>query len=60
MFEFILIFAVITISFIGISIGSILKNKPITGSCGGLANIENGETCEICGRNTIEGCENQN
>ena len=56
MIEFITIFLVIAISFAAISIGVIVKNKPIAGSCGGMANLEDGAPCQICGR-TTGGCE---
>ena len=56
MIEFITIFLVIAISFAAISIGVIVKNKPIAGSCGGMANLEDGAPCQICGR-TSEGCD---
>jgi len=56
--EFLTVFMLITISFGAIAIGVIVKNKPIAGSCGGLANIEDGTPCQICGRTTIGDCEN--
>jgi hypothetical protein len=55
--EFITILLVIAISFAAISIGVIVKNKPIAGSCGGMANLEDGAPCQICGRTTTGGCE---
>jgi len=58
MFEFILVFAVITLSFAAIAIGVITKDKPITGSCGGLANLEKDAPCQICGRTTTGDCDN--
>jgi len=57
MFEFILVFSVIAISFCAIAIGVITKNKPISGSCGGLANLEKGASCQICGRTSAEVCD---
>lgn len=49
--------------FIGIviaamAVGVIFSNKPIKGSCGGLANVGITGECEICGGN-IEKCEEQ-
>jgi len=55
--EFITVFLLITISFTAIAIGVIVNNKPISGSCGGLANVEDGAPCKICGRTTIGDCE---
>jgi len=56
--EFLSVFILIAISFAAIAIGVIVKNKPISGSCGGLANVENGAPCKICGRTSTEGCNN--
>jgi hypothetical protein len=57
MFEFILVFSVIAISFCAIAVGVIAKNKPISGSCGGLANLEKGASCQICGRTSSDVCD---
>ncbi|HBP69798.1 MAG TPA: hypothetical protein DD710_10830, partial [Alcanivorax sp.] len=35
--------------FTGMAIGSILANKPVKGSCGGLATLGMKQGCEICG-----------
>ena len=56
MFEFLLVFSVIAISFSAIAVGVIAKDKPITGSCGGMANLEEGASCQICGRTSSEVC----
>ena len=53
MIEFLTVLLLITISFAAIAIGVIIKDKPITGSCGGMANLEDGAPCKICGRTTI-------
>jgi len=55
--EFLTVFVLIAISFAAIAIGVIVKNKPISGSCGGLADVEDGAPCRICGRTTIGDCE---
>ena len=47
---------VVAVSFTLIATGLILKNKPVVGSCGGLANIEEGAPCKICGRTTTGDC----
>ena len=57
MIEFLAVVLLIAVSFIGIAIGVLLKNKPISGSCGGMANLEDGAPCKICGRTTIGDCE---
>jgi hypothetical protein len=57
MFEFLLVFSVMAISFCAIAIGVIAKDKPITGSCGGMANLEEGASCKICGRTSSEVCD---
>ena len=56
MIEFISIFILIALSFTAIAIGVIFQNKPISGSCGGMANLDDGVPCQICGR-TKGGCE---
>ena len=48
MIEFLTVFFLIAISFAAIAIGVIVKNKPKSGSCGGLANVEDGAPCKIC------------
>ena len=57
MIEFLTVLLLITISFAAIAIGVIIKDKPITGSCGGMANLEDGVPCKICGRTTIGDCK---
>ena len=47
MIEFLTVFLLVTFSFVGIAIGVIIKNKPISGSCGGMANLEDGAPCQI-------------
>ena len=37
--------------------GMPFKNKPIKGSCGGMANLQEGSSCEICGRSDPENCK---
>ena len=54
--EFILGFIVISIAFFCLAIGLILRNQPIKGSCGGIANLNDGSTCEICGRSDTSNC----
>ncbi|MFL2720368.1 MAG: (Na+)-NQR maturation NqrM [Gammaproteobacteria bacterium] len=58
MSELFLGFVVISISFIGLSLGVILRSQPIKGSCGGMANLEEGAECQFCGRTDPESCSN--
>jgi hypothetical protein len=56
MIEVILGIIVLSGSFALLAIGVITNNKPIKGSCGGIANLDDGAPCQICGR-TAEGCD---
>ena len=55
--ELILSFLIIAFAFTGLAIGLIFKNQPIKGSCGGMANLDDGSTCEICGRSDPQSCK---
>jgi hypothetical protein len=50
-------FLVIVLSFTGLALGLIMRNQPIKGSCGGMANLEDGAPCQICGRTDTEACD---
>jgi hypothetical protein len=51
MLDTLIIFLILmTIVFI-MSVGLFFGKKPISGSCGGLANLEPGRDCELCGGN---------
>ena len=50
MFDVILAFLIFLLAFSGIAIGAIFNKKPIKGSCGGLNNLSEGETCQYCGQ----------
>ncbi len=52
-----LVFLLIVVA--GMAIGVIFANKPIKGSCGGMAAIGMGGDCDICGGNTDK-CEEEN
>ena len=56
--ELLLGFLIIIISFIGLALGLIMRSKPIKGSCGGMANLEDGAECQICGRSDPAKCNN--
>ena len=51
MYEMVLIFLVLMAVIAVMSVGALFGKKPITGSCGGLANLEPGRECELCGGN---------
>jgi hypothetical protein len=50
-------FIIIMFSFSALAIGLIMRNKPITGSCGGVMNSDTGQ-CDICGKTDISSCNN--
>ncbi len=54
---FLATFSIIGLSFLGLAVGLILKNEPIKGSCGGMANLEEGSPCQICGRTDPSNCD---
>ena len=54
--EIIIAFLIIGLAFAGLSIGLILRNPPIKGSCGGMANLQDGSACEICGTTDPNSC----
>ena len=56
MSELIIAFLIIGLAFTGLSIGLILRNQPIKGSCGGMANLQDGSACEICGTTDPNSC----
>jgi len=51
MLEMFIIFFVLMTIICVMSVGVIFGKKPKTGSCGGLANLEPGRECELCGGN---------
>ena len=50
-------FIIMGLSFVGLALGLILRNQPIKGSCGGMANLESGSPCQICGRTDPSNCD---
>jgi hypothetical protein len=50
-------FIIMALSFVGLALGLILRNQPIKGSCGGMANLESGSPCQICGRTDPSNCD---
>jgi len=52
-------FCVLLLVVAGMSIGVILRNKPIKGSCGGMAAVGIDSSCDICAGN-VEKCEEEN
>ena len=51
MITLILTFIILLLLVTAMSLGVLFGRKPITGSCGGLQNLEPGRECEICGGN---------
>ena len=51
MLEMLIIFLVLMLIITAMSVGVLFGKKPITGSCGGLANLEPGRECDLCGGN---------
>ena len=58
MSEFILGFLIIAVAFIGLATSLFFKGQPLKGSCGGIAKMKDGSSCEICGRTDPEQCNN--
>ena len=56
--ELLIAFLIVSISFVGLSIGLLIRNQPIKGSCGGLANLDDGAECQICGKTNSDICNN--
>tara|TARA_Y100000768_G_scaffold368242_1_gene332018 strand:- start:1356 stop:1532 length:177 start_codon:yes stop_codon:yes gene_type:complete len=56
--ELLIAFLIVSISFVGLSIGLLARNQPIKGSCGGLANLDDGAECQICGKTNSDICNN--
>ena len=52
---FLLTFLVIGLAFAGLSVGLIIRKKPIAGSCGGVMTSEDG-TCSVCGKTEMNAC----
>jgi len=50
MATFIIAFILLVLVVAGMAIGAIFRNKPITGSCGGLNAIEGTDRCVVCKR----------
>ena len=42
-------FLVLLLIIAAMSVGIFFRKKPISGACGGLANLEPGRECELCG-----------
>ncbi|MCY4046274.1 MAG: (Na+)-NQR maturation NqrM [Cellvibrionales bacterium] len=49
MFEFLVAFGVFALFFVLLSLGLLIKQKPLKGSCGGVATLMGNDNCEICG-----------
>lgn len=53
---FLLTLGLILLSAGGLAIGLLFGRPPVKGSCGGLAALEGGGSCAVCG-GSGEGCE---
>lgn len=58
MTTFLLTLLVLLLVVAGMAIGVILQNKPIKGSCGGMASLGIDTECDICGGDTSK-CEEE-
>ena len=50
-------FLVFCLMVLGMAVGAIFNNKPVTGSCGGIANMTNEDgdsVCGICSKPTVD------
>lgn len=47
--ELILAFLLFALFFVGMSIGLVFRNRPLKGSCGGVANLMGNKECDFCG-----------
>jgi len=58
MIVFLLTLTILLLVVAGMSIGVILQNKPIKGSCGGMSALGIDTACDICGGDTKK-CEEE-
>ncbi len=56
---FVLSFIIILVLVAGMSVGVIFSNRPIKGTCGGMAAMGIGQDCDICGGD-LDKCEEEN
>lgn len=56
---FVLSFIIILVLVAGMSVGVIFANRPIKGTCGGMAAMGIGQDCDICGGD-LDKCEEEN
>ena len=48
--EILLAFGLLVLIVAGMAVGVMMRRNPIAGSCGGLNNIGDGDTCTVCGK----------
>ena len=58
MTTFLFTFGVLILVMLGMALGVIIQNKPIKGSCGGMASLGVDTACDICGGDTRK-CEEE-
>jgi hypothetical protein len=56
MILFMWVFLIISLSFLGLSLGWLILNKPIKGTCGGLNQLNSQGSCQVCGKKSPSDC----
>lgn len=57
--EMLIAFFAFILIFIAMAIGLLIQNKPLKGSCGGVARLMGKEDCDLCGGNPLK-CDEVN
>jgi hypothetical protein len=57
--EIVISFFAFVIIIIGMALGLLIQQKPLKGSCGGVARLMGKEDCDLCGGNPLK-CDEQN
>ena len=59
MIVYVLAFGITLLLVAGMSVGLMVKGRPLSGSCGGVARLMGNDECELCGGNPNK-CEEYN